>query len=88
MRLDLEGLSEDLSKKYDVTKLEVPSYELELPYRKVERDELLIESGLKRTNRTFVTQSFHFTVDVLQILKHVRLSMHAQTIIYVRLVLR
>jgi hypothetical protein len=43
-RLDLEGLSEELSQKYDVKSLDLPSYELELTYRKDERDEYLVKS--------------------------------------------
>jgi hypothetical protein len=43
-RLDLDGLSEELTQKYDVNSLDLPSYELELTYRKDERDEYLVKS--------------------------------------------
>jgi len=43
-RLNLEGLAEELAQSYDVKSLELPSYELELTYRKDERDEYLVKS--------------------------------------------
>jgi hypothetical protein len=43
-RLDLESLAEELSHMYDVEDLELPSYELELAYRKDERDKYLVKS--------------------------------------------
>ncbi len=49
IKLDLEEVSEELSKKkYEVELFERPSYELELTYRKDERAELLVRSDTLR----------------------------------------
>ena len=48
IKLDLEEVSEELSKKYEVELFERPSYELELTYRKDERAELLVKSDTLR----------------------------------------
>jgi len=43
-RLDLDSLAEELSVDYDVRHLNLPSYELELAYRKDDRDQYLVKS--------------------------------------------
>ena len=43
-RLDLDSLAEELSGEYDVRPLNLPSYELELTYRKDDRDQYLVKS--------------------------------------------
>jgi hypothetical protein len=43
-RLDLKSLVDELSETYIVESLDLPSYELELTYRKDERDEYLVRS--------------------------------------------
>jgi len=43
-RLNLEPFAEELSESYDVTKLNFPRYEMDLTFRKDERDEYLVKS--------------------------------------------
>ncbi len=43
-KLDLGEVSEELSQRYEVEVLDRPSYELELTFRKDERDEILVRS--------------------------------------------
>ena len=60
IKLDLEEVSEELSKKYEIELFERPSYELELTYRKDERAELLVRSD---TLRVFLS---HFRAVLFQ----------------------